>query len=330
MKIADLGEFGLIDRLGRIIQKSSDNIILGMGDDAAVLNIGSNRFSVLTTDAMVEGVHFDLKYTPLESLGWKTLAINLSDIAAVGAIPRFAVVSIAIPEKWKVEDVELLYRGIKSCGDEYGCVVVGGDTTRSKNAAFISVTVLGEVEREFLISRSGARIGDFLCVTGELGGARLGLETLKGGSTGDRFSRSIKKFLMPEARINQARKLIRELRIDSMIDISDGLSSEIHHLCKQSGLGCIIWAEKIPIAEEVMIWAERKKISPLMFALESGEEYELLFTADPDRIRQWQEKDREPFISVIGEMIPKHRGILIEEEGKRKKIPFSGWEHFCR
>ena len=180
MQLSQTGEFELIKRMRRIIESESDEIILGIGDDAAVIRPKSGSCLVLTTDALVEGVHFDLSYTPFDALGWKALAVNLSDVAAVGGIPAYALVSLALPEAWTVDDVESFYRGLRCCGKTYDCKIVGGDTTRSVEKGFISISVIGYVNQNAIMSRSGAQLGDLLCVTGRLGGARTGLEALRG------------------------------------------------------------------------------------------------------------------------------------------------------
>lgn len=331
MQLSQAGEFGMIKRIRRIIESESDEIVLGIGDDAAVVRPKSGSCLVLTTDAMVEGVHFDLRYTSFDALGWKALAVNLSDVAAVGGVPSYALVSLALPEAWTVEDIESFYRGLKRCGKAYDCKVIGGDTVRSIGKGFISISVIGYVNKNAIINRSGAQLGDLLCVTGRLGGVRAGFEALRGNRGGDAFRKSIRRFLKPLPKIAEAGKLIRELKISSMIDISDGLASDVGHLCEESGLGCILWEDAIPLHSDVKAWVEKTGISPTRFALTSGEEYELLFTVDPDRFERWinhnQKESRSP-VTPIGEMIQKKRGIRIKRGGET--VPFSekGWDHF--
>jgi thiamine-monophosphate kinase len=329
LKLGEAGEFGLIERIRRLVDAESEDIVLGIGDDAAVFRPVQDHLAVITTDAMIEGVHFNLDYTPIESLGWKALAINISDVAAMGGIPRYAVISLAVPEKWSVEDVESLYRGVSGCGKEYNCIIIGGDTVRSRSDCFISVTVVGEVEKDAFVRRSGALAGDFLCVTGPLGRSRTGLEVLKAKKNGPDFPRSVKRFLEPRPLVQEARRLIRELGVTSMIDISDGLASEIHHICHESKLGCIVREENIPISEETIRWTEEKHVPPVQFVLQSGEEYELLFTAEKSRIDKWRNRKNNDWdIIPIGEMVPENEGVLMDRDGKRCRIPPNGWDHF--
>lgn len=333
MKLARLGEFGLIDRIRRIVGEGSEGVVFGIGDDAAVFRPRPGWLTVLTTDALVEGVHFDLRYAPIESVGWKALAINLSDVVSMGGLPRYGVVSMALPGSWRVEDVESLYRGMMRCGKAYGCTLVGGDTVRSQTGGFLSVTVVGEVEEERVVGRDGARDGDLLCVTGELGGSRVGLEVLSSGGDRGRFPSSVERFLEPKVRLREARWLVADLGVSSMIDISDGLSSEIGHLCQQSGLGCLVWEEKIPLTEEVVLWAEEQGKPLSTYALESGEEYELLFTIERSRCENWrtQTKDsKDLHINVIGVMTRKEDGMRVMRDGKSFDLSPGGWDHFYR
>jgi thiamine-monophosphate kinase len=278
----------------------------------------------------VEGVHFDRVYTPAKSLGWKALAISLSDVAAMGGIPRHAVLSVALTEAWTVEDVEAFYRGMNRCGETYGCDIIGGDTVRSGGSAFFSVTVIGEVEETRLVRRDGARQGDLLCITGELGSAKVGLEVLMSGSDSAVFSKSVSRFLEPEVRVREARALVESLRITSMIDISDGLASEIGHLCRKNGLGCSVLEEKIPVAGEVVAWAGMKKRSPASYALTSGEEYELLFTVSEAEYHQWSHHAKTfPFpISILGVLTSKEEGMQIQRGAEHASLLADGWDHF--
>lgn len=331
MRLAEVGEFGLIDRIHRIIGEGSEGIAVGMGDDAAVFRPRSGWLTVMTTDSLVEGVHFNRQYTPVESLGWKALAISISDITAMGGIPRYGVVSLALPENWTVEDVDSLYRGMVRCGEVYGCTLVGGDTVRSSNGCFISVTVVGEVEEGCFVKRSGAREGDLLCLTGEVGGSRVGLEVLTTGKDKNQFPYSVDRFLEPKVRFQEARWLVKTLDVSSMIDISDGLSSEVNHICRQSSLGCVVWEDKIPVSEEAVLWAGIRGEKISVYKLESGEEYELVFTVDRDKYEKWQAhaKDRSDFcITAIGEMTRQEKGIRVSRDGEILPLTPIGWDHF--
>jgi thiamine-monophosphate kinase len=331
VRLSQTGEFGLIKRMRRIIEDPSDEIVLGIGDDAAVVHPKSGSCLVLTTDALIEGVHFDLRYTPFDALGWKALAVNLSDVAAVGGVPSYALISLALPESWSVENVESFYRGLKRCGKAYGCKIIGGDTTRSVGKGFISISVVGYVNQNSIASRSGAQEGELLCVTGNLGGARAGLEALQKNEEKPLFKKSIQRFLKPLPRIAEAGTLIRELHVSSMIDISDGLASDAGHLCEESGLGCILWEEAIPIHPDAKAWAEKTGESPARFALTSGEEYELLFTVDKKRFDRWTSPDqgekRFP-VTSIGEMVHRKKGMRIKRGEKTVLLSEKGWDHF--
>ncbi len=332
MRLSELGEFGLIRRLQDLCAAGNDRVILGIGDDAAVIRCGEDGRLVLTTDAMAEGVHFERSWFPPESLGWKCLAVNLSDVAAMGASPICCVVTAALPDGWSVEETEALYAGLRRCADRYRCPVVGGDTVRSANGAVFSLAVLGELRGTREIRRSGAAAGDRICVTGELGGAAVGLNVLRsGGKDRGRFPESVRRLLEPLPRAETAVRLARSGSVTSMIDISDGLASEIRHLCEASGLGCLLAADRIPVSPETALWAAEAGESPVRLALESGEEYELLFTADPS-IRTDTAgpgfTGTTDKMTVIGEMRPPDHGIRIREGGVESTLTAGGWDHY--
>lgn len=332
MRLSRLGEFGLIGRIRTLLEEKSGNIVVGFGDDAAVIRPKPGWLTILTTDAMVEGTHFNLSYTPLESIGWKALAINVSDVAAMGGLPRAGVISLAIPAGWKVEDVESFYRGMKRCAREYGCIMVGGDTVRTREKMFVSVTVIGEVEEECVVKRSTAIPGDVICVTGVLGGSSVGLEVLLSGKNRHDFPQSVDHFIEPRIRLSEARQLVRDPGVSAMIDISDGLSSDIGHLCAESGLGCVIYEEKIPVSMETKRWLDQKKQDrPMNFVLGSGEEYELLFTLNRTVYEKWMSgvKNQSGFpVTCIGEMVQSSEQILVNQSGERVAIASKGWDHF--
>jgi thiamine-monophosphate kinase len=331
LRIAQIGEFELINRISRIVDDRSDQIVLGIGDDAAVVCAHPGWETIITTDTLIEGVHFDLSYTPIDKLGWKALAINISDIASMGGIPRYAVVSLAISKDWKIKDVEDFYEGLARCCHQTNCSIVGGDTVKSEKNFIITVTILGEVEEGCAVRRSGAKEGDVLCVTGELGGAKVGLEVLKNNKSINRFPDSVNRFFEPRLRFKEARKLVKELEVSSMIDISDGLASEVTHLCRESKLGCLLWKEKIPLNMEVKRWANECCQTAEQYALAGGEEYELLFTVDRKRFEIWQEEDsniKDLKVTMIGEMINRKDGINIMDGKRRLKLSYKGWDHF--
>ncbi len=323
MELSRLGEKGLIRRIRSMLQTKNERILLGIGDDAAVIASHPDRNFIFTTDTLVESVHFDLRYVPIESLGWKALAVNLSDIAAMGGFPLCAVVSLAIPETWTVEDVDILYQGLERCAQTYHCSIVGGDTVRSPKWACITVTVLGEVQERSFKTRGGAKEGDFLCVTGTIGKARVGWEVLASGMEDAAFSSAVAHFLEPRPKIEEAQRVIAAYDVTAMIDISDGLASEISHLCEASGLGCVVFEEKIPVSQEVFLWIHSQNRSIENYLWASGEEYELLFTVSPGT--SFKSMD---FVTVIGKMGKKEHGILLRKEGKEQPFHFKGWDHF--
>jgi len=332
VRLTEIGEFGLIDRITRIVNGSKPDIVVGIGDDAAVVRSDLRKLKVLTTDVMVEGIHFNLAYTPFESLGWKALATTISDVAAMGGIPLYGLVSLALPVSWNVENVELLYKGLKRCGDVYQCTLVGGDTVQSQGMCFISVAVMGEIEEGSVVRRNGAKEKDLICVTGELGGATVGFEVLESGQGKDNFPDSVSRFLEPKVRLQESQQLVKEMHVSSMIDISDGLSSEITHLCQQSDCGCIIWEDQIPVSKEAIFWSRGHEKAISAYALKSGEEYELLFTVARTEFEKWRNSTKNKKnvlnITVIGEITRKEEGICSMKGGKKKQLVPDGWDHF--
>ncbi len=343
MQLKEIGEFGLIDRIKNIVATSSAELIVGIGDDAAAFRTSSDLLTLLTTDVLIEDVHFKLDYFTFQQLGWRALAVNLSDIAAMGGSPKYAVFSLGLPEKIRVEAVEEFYQGAKKVGDKFQAAVIGGDTTQSPDRLFISVTVVGEVEEEKLMRRSGARVGDAVFVTGTLGGAQAGLQLLKsnnnpplkGGvpSTAD-LKRGVltDKHLTPQPRINEARFLVQNFPIHSMIDISDGLASEINHICKQSDVGALLNAHEIPIDSASQEAADFFKNKPLNYALTGGEDFELLFTASEEVANELQKKFREKFgykCARIGTIKNQEEGVILKtSDGKQVSILAKGYQHF--
>lgn len=334
--ISELGEFGLIDRLTKNIKIKNKTTIKGVGDDAAILEYGEKQI-VVSSDLLTEGVHFNLMYVPLKHLGYKAVIVNLSDICAMNAVPKQIVVNIALSGKFSVEAVEELYSGIHLACEKYDVDLVGGDTTSSLTGLTISITVLGEVEKENVVLRNGAKPTDLLCITGDLGGAYMGLQLLERENEVFKvnenmqpqlsgFDYILERQLKPEARIDiiSAFKKL-EIKPTSMIDISDGLSSEIHHLCKNSNLGCNIYEDKIPLDFQTKKMAEEMNINPLVAALNGGEDYELLFTlalSDYDKIKN------DVDFTIIGHMTEAKDGVnLITGAGSAIPLVAQGWEH---
>ena len=341
MQLKEIGEFGLIDRIKNIVDASSAELIVGIGDDAAAFRTSTNLLTLLTTDVLIEGVHFDLDYFTFQQLGWRALAVNLSDIAAMGGRPKYAVFSLGLPKKIQVESVEEFYQGAKELGNKFQTAVIGGDTTQSPDRLFISVTVLGEVKEEKLTLRSGAEVGDAVFVTGTLGGAHAGLQLLKSGDT--RLSPPSKgelkggvltdKHLTPQPRIDEGRFLVDNFAIHSMIDVSDGLASEVNHIYKQSNVGALLNAHDIPIDSATEEAADFFKEQPLNYALTVGEDFELLFTASEEVANELQKKFREKFgfgCSKIGSIKPPKDGVALKtQDGKLVPILAKGYEHFA-
>ena len=327
MKIEKLGEFGLIDQIKKKILSKDRRVLVNIGDDAAVLKTSTDKLLIFTTDTMVQRIHFDPNYCTFEEIGWKAMAANLSDVAAMGGVPTYALVTVGLPRSMQAEDVLSIYKGARKIAERHNCRIIGGDTTLVPRDIFISIALLGEVEKGCLVTRSGAKSGDLICVTGKLGEAQAGLEYLR--RHGRRNLSLVRKHLKPEPRIDQARILVKSLKINSMIDISDGLSSELHHLTGESSLGAVICEKSLPISSKCVKLASLLGKAPLDWALSSGEEYELLFTVDGrdqarlDRVKSGVE------LSVIGEMVDGKRGLrLVRKSGRSTNLRRSGFSHF--
>ncbi len=337
--IEELGEFGLIEHLTKGLEKRQESTLKAVGDDAAVIDFG-NQCQVVTTDMLVEGIHFDLMYTPLKHLGYKSVIVNLSDVYAMNAVPRQITVSVAISGKFSVEALEQFYEGVKLACEQYSVDLVGGDTSASLTGLMISVTAMGTVPKKEIVYRSGAKVNNLICVTGDLGAAYMGLQVLEREKKvfeedsktqpmlGD-YEYVVGRFLKPEVRVDTLLKL-RELDVlpTSMIDISDGLSSELLHICKESGCGVVIYHDKLPISMEVNLAAAEFQLEPLIPVLNGGEDYELLFTvplAAHDKVKSI------PGISIIGN-ITEHKGtaIMMTEEGQAVTLQAQGWQAYTR
>jgi thiamine-monophosphate kinase len=327
MKIEKIGEFGLIDLIKRKTFSKDKKVLVNIGDDAAVIKPSKDKLLIFTTDTLMEKVHFDLRYFTFKQIGWKAMVANLSDIAAMGGLPKFALVTIGLPKSISVEDVISIYDGMTAIGKRYECKIIGGDTFFSPKGIFISIVLLGEVEKKFLVRRSGTKKGDLICITGDLGEAQAGLEFLKKNPR--KKSPLIRKHLNPSPRINEARTLVKNLKINSMIDISDGLSSELFHLSEENDLGAIIYETKIPISLNCIKAGNLLKKSHLLWALSSGEEYELLFTISGKELPNLEKVKRKIKVSVIGEMVDKKETVMLQEKsGKKRKLRKTGFKHF--
>ena len=335
--LSSLGEFGLIEHLTTQFKINNKSTITGIGDDAAILNFKGESV-VVTTDFLVEGVHFDLSYMPLKHLGYKAVVVNLSDVYAMNAMASQITVSIAVSNRFTLEAMEALYQGIQTAAKTYGVDVVGGDTTSSISGLTISVSAIGHVKASKVVKRNGAQSNDLLVISGDIGAAYLGLQVLerekevfkvnpKNQPELERYSYIIERQLKPEARKDIV-TLLNDLKVQptSMIDISDGLSSEVIHLCKQSEVGCDLYEEKIPLDPQVILTCEEFNIDSTTMALSGGEDYELLMTisqADYPKIKG------NPNLTVIGHMTEKASGIHLVTRAQ-EKIPLvaQGWNGF--
>ena len=332
-----LGEFGLIDHLTKEFAIVQPSTLKGVGDDAAVIDNGA-LCTVVSTDMLVEGIHFDLSYVPLRHLGYKAVVVNLSDIYAMNAFPKQVTVSIAISNRYSVEALDELYAGIRAACEAYQVDLVGGDTASSPKGMTISVTAIGQAEKDKIVYRSGARPGDLICITGDLGAAYLGLQLLEREKRIwlenpdvqpdlENQKYAVGRQLKPEARrdmIETFRK--NDLLPTSMIDISDGLASELFHLCKQSGTGALIEESGVPIHPESEMLALKFKLDPITCALNGGEDYELLFTIDPQDVEKVKYL---PEIYIAGEMLEATAGIKLNTKGGNlHTLKAQGWVHF--
>ena len=336
-KLSEIGEFGLINLLTKDIKLKNKSTVVGVGDDAAVIENNEKQI-LITTDILTEGVHFDLIYTPLKHLGYKAVVVNLSDLYAMNATPRQITVSIAFSGKFSVEAIEELYQGIYLACDMYGVDLIGGDTTSSYSGLIISITAIGEANKNDIIYRNGAKNTDLICVSGDLGSAYFGLQILERekkvyetnpNSQPDlsMYSYLIERQLKPEARKDILETLrINKIKPTSMIDISDGLSSELLHICKDSKVGCKIFEDKIPIDHSSAIASDELNVSRITAALNGGEDYELLFTVplkDFDKIKGLKD------ISIIGHIADESSGkSIVLRNGESLELKAQGWTNF--
>ncbi|MFT4575747.1 MAG: thiamine-monophosphate kinase [Polaribacter sp.] len=332
--LSELGEFGLIKHLTTHFKTNHTSTVKAVGDDAAVLD-ASKKQTLVTTDLLIEGVHFDLSYMPLKHLGYKAVMVNLSDVYAMNGIAEQITVSIAVSNRFPLEAIEELYAGIQLACETYNIDLIGGDTTSSTKGMLISVTAIGKADKEDIVYRNGAKESDLVVVTGDLGAAYLGLQVLEREKQVfqvdpenqpdlDNYTYLIERQLKPEAR-KDVSGMLKELEVKptSMIDISDGLSSEIMHICSQSKVGCKIYEDKLPLDPQVISAAEEFNMDSTMIALSGGEDYELLFTvpiADFDKIKG------NPNFSIIGHILEESQGMsLVTRGGQEMELKAQGW-----
>ena len=334
-EISSLGEFGFVERLTKDIKPINKETVMGIGDDAAVLQFGSDEEVLITTDLFMEGVHFDLTYFPLRHLGYKVVVANISDIYAMNGTPKQITVSLGISRKFCIEDIEELYSGILLACEQYGVDIVGGDTTSSLTGLAISITATGTAPKGTAVKRSTAKETDLICVTGNLGAAYMGLQLLErekiataGQDVQPDFAGKeyiLERQLKPEARKEVIEKLRSEnIRPTAMMDISDGLASELMHICKQSGTGCRVYEEHIPLDYQTAVMAEELNMNVTTCALNGGEDYELLFTVP---LTDHEKVSKMEGVRLIGHITKPELGcMLITRDGGEMELKAQGWQ----
>lgn len=335
--LSELGEFGLIDHLTNNLPVYHKSTVKGVGDDAAVLNYNGTNL-VVTSDMLMEGIHFDLIYTPLKHLGYKAAIVNFSDVFAMNAKPRQLLISIALSKKFSIEALDQFYEGLRLACETYEVDLVGGDTSSSLTGMAISITVIGETEKNKITYRSGAKENDLICVSGDLGGAYMGLQILerekniyqesKGGQPSlDSYEYVLKRQLRPDARKDIVEFFHKNnIQPTSMIDISDGLSSEVLHICKQSNAGCKLYSHKIPIDDNTIDACKELNMEPLICALNGGEDYELLFTLPMTNFDIIAARND---VSIIGHITDKSEGCnLVTEQNQQIPLIAQGWNAY--
>lgn len=338
-EISKLGEFGLIDHLTKEFPLKNESSVLGVGDDAAVLDFGNDKEILVTTDLLLEGIHFDVRYVPLKHLGYKSAIVNFSDIYAMGGTPKQITVSIGVSSRFTVEHIEAIYSGLRTACEIYGVDLVGGDTSASVTGLVISITCIGECEKGKEIRRDGAKPTDVICVSGDLGAAYMGLQLLErenrvASGVGDDFQPDfagreyiLERQLKPEAR----RDVIEALRENgiqptAMMDVSDGLSSELLHICKKSDVGCRVYEDRIPIDYQTACMAEELNMNLVTAAMNGGEDYELLFTVS---LSDHEKVEKIPGVRMIGYVTePSLGAAMVTRDGGEIPIQAQGWNAF--
>ncbi len=337
-EISELGEFGLIERLSQHFEAQNPETVKGIGDDAAVIDTHTDDYTLISSDMLIEGVHFDLTFHPLKHLGYKAVVVNLSDIAAMNGIPKQIIVSLGLSNRFSVEAIEEIYAGIKIACENYKVDLIGGDTTSSRSGLVISVTAIGTVEKKRVAYRQKAKEKEILCVTGDLGAAYLGLQALKQEKAEfvanpdmqpqlEGKDYIVQRQLRPEARTDIVHELLDlDLVPTTMIDISDGLASELMHICKQSACGAVVFEDKLPLEKITYETAIGFNLDPTTCALNGGEDYELLFTVSHD---DYEKIKYHHSISTIGYILPQKEGIVLKTRGGNlHTIQAQGWKHF--
>ncbi len=334
MKISELGEFGLIDRIARAMPKLSDDVLVGIGDDAAVLRADGNRVWLATCDVQMEGAHFLREAVSAHNLGRKSLAINLSDIAAKGGRPRYALVSLGLAKDLDVQFIDELYAGLREEAELFDTEIVGGNISSSRLGLFIDIFLLGEAGSEDILLRSGAGVGDKILVTGTLGDAAAGVALMRDPAlkTTDAYAATARaRYLLPAPRLREGRVIAARHQATAMLDVSDGLASDLGHICEKSGVGARVFAEKLPVVDENRALARAADGDEFRFALYGGEDYELLFTAPAARAENIAEmitRETGTPVSIIGEILPKEQGRqLVSPDARVVPLQARGWDH---
>lgn len=336
-ELEQLGEFGLIDHISKTVKLRNAETIKGIGDDAAVID-NASFMTVVTNDLLIEGIHFDLTYVPLRHLGYKAVVVNLSDIYAMNAVPKQFTVGLALSNRFSLEAIEELYAGMELACEKYGVDLIGGDTTASPSGLVISITAIGKANKENLVYRDGANETDLICVTGDLGAAYMGLQLLNREKRlyleNPKFQPDLAGYdyllerqLKPEAR-KEIIALFRKAAImpTAMIDVSDGVASELHHICKQSKTGCRIYEDKIPIDVKTFELAQEFNINPLVCALNGGEDYELLFTIS---INDFEKIKNDKNIHIIGHVTEENTSLFLVTKSEQEiELKAQGWDAF--
>ncbi|MDN5347453.1 MAG: thiamine-monophosphate kinase [Clostridia bacterium] len=333
LRLKDIGEFELIDRIKKGTIIKPETVLCGIGDDAAVLCLSDAYHLLASTDMLVEDVHFTLDTATPYEIGYKAMAVNISDIAAMAGIPEQALISIGLAGDLEVSFVDELYRGLKECARTFGVNIVGGDTVSSPEGVVINVTILGKVEKGKAVLRSGARPGDYLLVTGDLGAAAAGLEVILKGLPVNKEDRDYlrRRHFQPQPRVIEARLAATTGAITAADDISDGLAAELREISKAAGVGAVIYAEKIPLAMPTVRAAAMAGKDPLDYALFGGEDFELLLACRPEAVKKVQEAVAGTCgipVTVIGEVLPPEKGLLIEQNGRVGELKKGGYTHF--
>ncbi|MCX7920282.1 MAG: thiamine-phosphate kinase [bacterium] len=338
MKINQIGEFELIERLARSLDKPGANVIVGIGDDAAVIDIGTSEYLLFTTDMLVENIHFSRKYATGYQIGWRAIAANISDIAAMGGLPGVAAVSLGVAGDVEVEWVEEVYKGMRELAAKYKVDIIGGDTVSSPQI-IINIALTGQVSISNLSLRSHAQLGDLILATGDFGGSAAGLELLQNIPSEIRNPKSelnyvIARHLTPEPRIEASQIIASHPLCHALTDSSDGLASDLRNIGLASGVGAKVYADKIPIHGTTKKVAELANKNPIEFALQGGEDYELVFTMPPDAaldVKTEVEQKLNLPISILGEIVPKEQGItLIHPDGSSELLTRFGYNHFIK